>query len=96
MFDATLKYTKCKSELLNDIDLLMFVEKAIRILVCSGRSSKYLPYTIGFLSVEDVENFDIMAVVDDADVGYSNQVDLEFPRERLHQCKDIPKLITKL
>ncbi|XP_074042580.1 uncharacterized protein [Leptinotarsa decemlineata] len=41
-WDAMLKYTKCKLQILKDIDMIMFVEKGIRggISVCSNRYSE--------------------------------------------------------
>ncbi|CAG9814153.1 unnamed protein product [Phaedon cochleariae] len=102
-WDAMLKYTKCKLELLNDVDEIMFIERAIRggISVCSSRyaeannlhmsdfdpkdpskylmyldvnnlygwaMSEYLPFG-GFSWVDDVENFDVMAIADNAPEG---------------------------
>ncbi|CAH1101833.1 unnamed protein product [Psylliodes chrysocephalus] len=41
-WDCMLKYTKCKLQLLKDMDMIMFIEKAIRdgISVCSNRFSE--------------------------------------------------------
>ncbi|VEN46542.1 unnamed protein product [Callosobruchus maculatus] len=55
-----------------------------------GKSmSEFLPYG-GFEWVEDIQNFDVMSVSDDAEGGFILEVDLEYP-EHLHDIhKDIP------
>lgn len=119
-FDAMLKHTKVKVDLLTDVDMLLLTERGIRggISQCSKRylkaNNKYMEThdqskKSTFIQYEDCNNLygfvmmqhlpiggfqwvenqqftvqDILNIPDDAPVGYSFEVDLEYP-ESLHE-----------
>ena len=126
-WDAMLKHTKIKLELLTDFSMLNFIQKGIRggISQCSHRYAKannplvpdfnsaapitwlmYLdacnlygyamlqPLPIsGFQWVDNITDFDVTKIADDAEEGYFLDIDASYP-EHLHNAhNDLPFLV---
>ncbi|KYN02533.1 hypothetical protein ALC62_06651 [Cyphomyrmex costatus] len=100
-WDAMLKHTRVKFELLTDIDMVMFIERGIRggLSQCSGRYAKAnnngwamcqpLPYA-DFRWAEDAANFDANAIAPDSPTEYILEVDLECPQHLHDVHADLP------
>ncbi|KYN30140.1 hypothetical protein ALC57_00402 [Trachymyrmex cornetzi] len=101
-WDAMLKHTRVRFELLTDIDIVMFIERGIRggLSQCSDRyaqANNKMNNLYGwamcqplpyaeFRWVEDAANFDVSAIAPDSSTGYI----LEYP-QRLHdRHTDLP------
>ncbi|XP_051165698.1 uncharacterized protein LOC127284345 [Leptopilina boulardi] len=79
-WDAMLKYTNIRLELLTDIDMVMFIERGIRggVSQCTNRYAKANnPY---------MEKYD----ANDAPIGYILEVDLDYPEELHDKHSDFP------
>ncbi|GFW64833.1 uncharacterized protein TNCV_3066901 [Trichonephila clavipes] len=98
-WQACLKMTKVRLELLTDIDMHLFIEKGIRggaNNLYGWAMSQHLPTHDFFWTDEDV-NF--MNLPDDSQIGYIFEVDLEYPDELhdLHNCYPLaPEKIEKV
>ncbi|KYM98774.1 hypothetical protein ALC62_10502, partial [Cyphomyrmex costatus] len=123
-WDAMLKCTGVRFELLTDIDMVLFVERGVRagLSQCSHRyacannaylssydpsqPSTYLmyfdvnnlygwammePLPYGqFQWIDNVDNFDVMSVSTESDVGYILKVDLACPQSLHDSHADLP------
>ncbi|XP_037921412.1 uncharacterized protein LOC119658218 [Hermetia illucens] len=103
-WDAMLKITSIKLELLTDIEMHHFVKRGIRggITQCSHRHStannKYMKnykeedpskYLIRFPMLNIVD-FDVLNIAADSDIGYILEVDLEYPISKHDEHNDLP------
>ncbi|KYN39310.1 hypothetical protein ALC56_06298 [Trachymyrmex septentrionalis] len=100
-WDAMLKHTGVKFELLTDIDMIMFIERGIRggLSQCSGRyaqaNNKYMHSydplePSSYLNFEDAANFDASAIALDSLTGYILELDLEYPQHIHDRHTDLP------
>ncbi|XP_018342240.1 PREDICTED: uncharacterized protein LOC108748509 [Trachymyrmex septentrionalis] len=88
-WDAMLKHTGVKFELLTDIDMIMFIERGIRggLSQCSGERCVNHCHTPNF---EDAANFDASAIALDSLTGYILELDLEYPQHIHDRHTDLP------
>ncbi|XP_071579074.1 uncharacterized protein [Temnothorax nylanderi] len=109
-WDAMLRYTGVRFELLTDIDMAMFVERGIRggLSQCSLRyarannrhvptydSSQPTTYLMYYDWLDDPENYDVTTVPTDSEVGYILEVDLDYPPELHDAHADLPLCPTR-
>ncbi|XP_024873084.1 uncharacterized protein LOC112455417 [Temnothorax curvispinosus] len=94
-WDAMLRYTGVRFELLTDIDMpttyLMYYD--VNNLY-GWAMSESLPYA-NFQWLDDPENFDVTTVPADSDVGYIVEVDFEYPRDLHDAHADLPLCPTR-
>ncbi|XP_077262596.1 uncharacterized protein LOC143897664 [Temnothorax americanus] len=105
-WDAMLRYTGVRFELLTDIDMVLHVpthdsSQLTTYLMYYDVNNLYgwamsesLPYA-NFQWLDDPENFDATTVPADSDVGYILEVDLEYPRDLHDAHADLPLCPTR-
>ncbi|KAG5342008.1 DPOM polymerase, partial [Acromyrmex heyeri] len=105
-WDAMLKYTRIRFELLTDIDMVMFIERGIRGGFDPSKPSLYLIYYdvnnlygwamyqllsyAEFQWFEDAANFDVSVIAPDSPTGYILEVNLEYPQHLHDRHTDLP------
>lgn len=129
-YDAMLKYTKVKLELLTDFEMLHFFKNSIRggLCQCSGRfaeannkymdtydstkESSYIQYwdmnnlygwamsqllpQSEFEWVENVDDLKVLEISDENDIGYTLEVDLDYPQNLHDAHNDLPFCVENL
>ncbi|XP_044005506.1 uncharacterized protein LOC122850420 [Aphidius gifuensis] len=85
-FDAMLKYTGVKLELLTDPAMHLFIEKGIQggVAQCMNRYAKANNRYMDNL------NIDVTKISDEAEIGYILEVDLEYLKNLHHYHKNLP------